>query len=371
MTVRSRIDLSAKRAGAGKRAAAALLAWYDRNARDLPWRARPGAAPDPYRVWLSEVMLQQTTVKAATPYFQAFLERRPDVESLAKASLDDVLAAWSGLGYYTRARNMHRAAQIVVDDYGGHFPQAAADLRKLPGIGAYISAAIAAIAFGQPVAALDANGERVIARLFAVKTPLPEARGRLRELAQRMLPRTRAGDFAQALMDLGSAICTPRRPACATCPLSKHCRGRALGIAERLPRKAPHAPRPLKRGAAFVALDGEGAVYLERRPANGLLGAMLQPPLGEWKAGFPRPATDRKQAPFRGRWNRRAGRVRHGFTHFELEMEVYVASFDKRPRGRGEWYAPADLDEAPLPTVMRKVIAHALDDCHINSARTR
>ena len=340
--------------------AAALLTWYDAHRRELPWRAKPGQASDPYRVWLSEIMLQQTTVAAVIPYYCAFLKRWPSVRALAQAPLEDVLGAWAGLGYYSRARNLHRAARIVVHEHGGNFPGTSVELRKLPGIGAYSSAAIAAIAFGEPVAALDANGERVISRLFAVKEPLPKSRSRLRGLAQQIVPKRRPGDFTQALMDLGSGICTPKKPDCPHCPLSKLCCGFALGIAGSLPRKLAKAVRPLKRGAAFIALDGAGAIYLEKRPENGLLGAMLQPPLSTCNKRFPNGARARNQAPFTGDWKKRPGRVRHGFTHFELEMEVYVAAFKRRPNGEGRWYAPEELPHIALPTVMRKIISHAL-----------
>ncbi len=337
-----------------------MLTWYDAHRRELPWRAKRGEKADPYSVWLSEIMLQQTTVAAVAPYYRAFLKRWPDARALATAPLDDVLGAWAGLGYYSRARNLHRAVQTILKDYGGAFPRTASELRNLPGIGAYTSAAIAAIAFNEPVAALDANGERVIARLFAVKQPLPKSRAHLRELAQQIVPSDRPGDFAQAMMDLGSSICTPKKPDCANCPLSANCRGFALGIAETLPRKAPKAARPLKRGAAFVAVDRQGAVYLEKRPEKGLLGAMLQPPLGAWTSRFPKPALAREQAPFIGQWQKQHGIVRHGFTHFELEMEVYVAAFKRRPNGEGRWYAPEELPHIALPSVMRKVISHAL-----------
>jgi A/G-specific adenine glycosylase len=351
------------RRGAGSKAStsAALLAWYDVHRRELPWRSAAGEAADPYHVWLSEIMLQQTTVAAVAPYYRAFLSRWPDVEALAAASQDEVLGAWAGLGYYSRARNLHRAAQKLVHEFGGVFPQSAAELRKLPGVGVYTAAAIAAIAFGEPVAAMDANAERVIARLFAVEDPLPKAKAKLAELAAPLVPAERAGDFAQALMDLGSGICFSKRPLCSDCPLATLCEGRRLGIAETLPRKADKPMRPLKRGAAFVALDAMGAVYLVRRPENGLLGAMLQPPLGEWRAEFPDRDTALAEAPFTGGWKKRAGLIRHGFTHFELEMEVYVAHFRAQPNGEGLWLTPASLQTAALPTVMRKTIRHALD----------
>ena len=339
--------------------ATALLAWYDVHKRDLPWRAKPGEAADPYRVWLSEIMLQQTTVAAVAPYYRAFLKRWPHVKRLAAASLDDVLGAWAGLGYYSRARNLHRAAKRVAEQMSGVFPRSAAELRELPGIGAYTAAAIAAIAYGERVAAMDANAERVIARLFAVEEPLPKARAKLAALAEPLVPEGRAGDFAQALMDLGSSICLSKKPRCGDCPIALFCEGQRLGIAETLPRKAPKAARPLKRGAAFVAFDRAGAVYLERRPAEGLLGAMLQPPLGEWRAEFPKREDAVSQAPFSGAWKKQPGIVRHGFTHFELEMEVYVATFRLRPNGEGMWLSAKELKTAALPTVMRKIIERA------------
>ena len=335
-----------------------LLAWYDAHRRDLPWRAKSGEAADPYRVWLSEIMLQQTTVTAVIPYYRGFLKRWPNVRALAQALPDDVLGAWAGLGYYSRARNLHRAARAVVGQ-GGAFPRSSAELRTLPGVGAYTAAAIAAIAYGERVAAMDANAERVIARLFAVEEALPKARARLAALAAPLVPE-RAGDFAQALMDLGSSICTSKRPLCGQCPLSARCAARKSGIQETLPRKWPKPVRPIKRGAAFVAVDKSGAVYLVKRPENGLLGGMLQPPLGVWGDAFPKSAAALKEAPFTGSWSKTLGVVNHGFTHFQLELAVYVARFSRRPNGEGRWFAIDELETAALPTVMRKVIAHAL-----------
>ena len=348
--------------GASASTADLLLAWYDVHRRDLPWRAKPGESCDPYRVWLSEIMLQQTRIAAAAPYYRAFLARWPDVTRLAAASQDEVLGAWAGLGYYSRARNLHRAATTIVEECGGSFPKTLQALRQLPGIGAYTAAAIGAIAFGVRTAAMDANAERVIARLFAVEEPLPKAKTKLAALAGPLVPAERAGDFAQALMDLGSGICLPKKPQCASCPLGAQCDARRLGMAETLPRKVPKAVRPLKRGSAFVALDPHGAVYLVKRPEKGLLGAMLQPPLGEWGEEFPKSKTALTQAPFAGVWRKQSGFVRHGFTHFELEMEVYVARFRVRPNGEGMWLRPKELATAALPAVMRKVIAHALDE---------
>ena len=309
----------------------ALLKWYDIHRRELPWRVRSGEKADPYRVWLSEIMLQQTTVQAVAAYYRKFLTRWPNVQALADAPLDDVLAAWAGLGYYARARNLHKAAKVVAEELGGRFPATTEGLRKLPGVGAYTAGAIAAIAFGAREAAMDANAERVVARLFAVREPLPGAKKKIATLGQSLVPKARAGDFVQGLMDLGALICTVKRPACARCPLSGGCEARRLGIPETLPVKAPKMIRPLKRGAAFVARDAKGAVLLVKRPENGLLGGMLQPPLGEWGKKFPSRDEALAQAPFRAAWKKLPGLVRHGFTHFELEIEVWVASTPSYP----------------------------------------
>ena len=355
-----------------------LLAWYDRHRRELPWRAKRGTRADPYRVWLSEIMLQQTTVAAVAGYYRKFLERWPTVEALADAPLDDVLAAWAGLGYYARARNLHKAAGIVAREMGGRFPGTAEELRKLPGIGAYTSGAIAAIAFDECEAAVDANAERVLARLYAIDVPMPNAKPELRRLGQALMPETRAGDFVQALMDLGATICTPKRPACGNCPWTDNCEARRKGIAETLPRKGAERVRPLKRGAAFIVRDAKDRVLVVKRPEKGLLGGMLEPPLGPWAEAFPSRAEAMLQAPFRGEWTKRAGVVRHGFTHFELEVEVYVMSERGRParnqrstqdaaetaalRHDAIWIPTDKLKDAALPTVMRKIIAHGLDD---------
>src|SRR5471032_2039711 len=310
---------------------AKLLAWYDVHRRVLPWRAPKGKRADPYRIWLSEIMLQQTTVQAVAAYYRKFLTLWPDVKALAAARQDEVLAAWAGLGYYARARNLHAAAKVVANEMGGKFPLTAEMLRALPGVGGYTAGAISAIAYDEKQAAMDANAERVIARLYAVKTPMPKAKTELHALGSALVP-ARAGDFAQALMDLGSAICTSKRPACPNCPWAPDCKARLLGIQEQLPVKAPKIARPLKRGAAFVAIDKSGAVLLVKRPDKGLLASMLEPPLGEWGAEFPSPAAALKQAPFAAAWKKRPGIVRHGFTHFELEIEVYVAEVIKKPR---------------------------------------
>ena len=306
-------------------------------------------------------MLQQTTVQAVGAYFVKFLKRWPTVRALAAAGQDDVLTAWAGLGYYARARNLHAAAKVVAAaEMGGRFPETYEELRTLPGVGDYTAGAIAAIAFDLPHAAMDANAERVTARLFAISEPLPKSKPVIRAALQTLVPERRAGDFAQALMDLGSALCTPKRPACPRCPWGDVCEARHRGIQEALPVKAKKAARPLKRGAAFVARDADGAVLLVKRPENGLLGGMMQPPLGPWADAFPSAADALKQAPFKAAWKKRLGIVRHGFTHFELEIEVYVADVAKRPKGEGHWVA--DLATAALPTVMKKIVTHAFDN---------
>ena len=340
---------------------ARLLAWYDRHRRVLPWRAPKGKRADPYRVWLSEIMLQQTTVQAVAGYYRKFLTRWPDVQALATAKEDDVLAAWAGLGYYARAHNLHAAAKVVAHKMGGVFPVTAQALRALPGVGTYTSGAIAAIAYDERQAAMDANAERVIARLYAVETPMPKAKAELHVHAMALVP-MRAGDFAQALMDLGSAICTPKRPACLNCPWTEDCLARLRGIQEKLPVKAPKIARPLRRGAAFVARDRSGAVLLVKRPAKGLLASMLEPPQGPWTEDFPSRAAALKQAPFAADWKKRVGLVRHGFTHFELEIEVYAAEIAKRPKLPGQWVPTERLPDVALPTVMRKIVEQGLDN---------
>jgi A/G-specific adenine glycosylase len=315
-------------------------------------------------------MLQQTTVQAVASYYRKFIARWPTVGALAKAPLDDVLAAWAGLGYYARARNLHKTAKLVAR--GGGFPSTAEELRKLPGVGVYTAGAIAAIAYGAREAAMDANAERVVARLFAVEEPLPGAKAKLLTLGKSLVPHKRAGDFAQALMDLGAGICTTKRPACAKCPWTDDCEARKRGIAEGLPLKTPKRARPLRRGAAFVARDGRGAVLLVKRLEKGLLGGMLQPPLGPWGEEFPSAKEALAQAPFRAAWKKLPGLVRHGFTHFELEIEVWTAEVKKKEKLDGrvkpghdeleiQWVSAAKLKDAALPTVMRKIIAHALD----------
>src|SRR5690349_6052110 len=349
----------------GRPEPSALLAWYNRHARALPWRARRSERTDPYRVWLSEIMLQQTTVRAVAPYFDRFIRRWPDVQALAAASLQDVLREWAGLGYYARARNLHACARAVAKACGGVFPSGEDQLRELPGVGAYTAAAIAAIAFDAPALPIDGNIERVVSRLFALEEQLPAAKPQLRPLADSLKPTERFGDFAQALMDLGATICTPKNPACALCPWNDSCRAFQRGDPESFPRKAPKREGTLRKGAAFVVLRADGRVLLQRRPKTGLLGGMSEVPGSQWRADF-NPAKARAAAPQLGaatRWRRRAGVVNHVFTHFPLQLTVFIAEAPretKAPKG-GRWVAVNQLKREALPNLMRKVIAHALN----------
>ncbi|WP_299563548.1 A/G-specific adenine glycosylase [Enterovirga sp.] len=337
------------------------MRWYDRHRRELPWRAKPGETADPYRVWLSEIMLQQTTIAAVRPFYARFLELFPSVEALAEAPVETVMGAWAGLGYYSRARNLHSCAKAVAAA-GGSFPDTEAGLRTLPGIGPYTAAAIAAIAFGRPAAAVDGNVERVVSRLREIETLLPAARPEIRDAVLALVPLDRPGDFAQALMDLGATICTPRRPACALCPWMEPCRARASGQQELFPRKLPKREGVLRRGAAFVALRADGAVLLGTRPPRGLLGGMAEVPTSAWAPDYDSAAA-MLDAPLDARWRRLAGTVRHVFTHFPLELAVLsarVARGTPAPDGM-RWTPREKLAQEPLPNVMKKVLALALD----------
>ncbi len=338
----------------------ALLVWYDRARRELPWRADPGECANPYRAWLSEIMLQQTTVATVIPYYTTFLARWPNVRELAAAPLQTVLEAWAGLGYYARARNLHACAQVVVSEHRGRFPDSEAALRALPGVGTYTAAAIAAIAFDKPAVVVDGNVERVMARLFAVEEPLPGAKPALREHAATLSPNQRPGDYAQAVMDLGATVCTRARPRCEACPWVETCRGHALGVAATLPKRMPRKPKTLRRGIAFWITREDGAVLLARRPLQGLLGGMIEVPSTEWNECVPDVGSAIAQAPVAADdWQLLAGLVRHTFTHFELELAVITGKASTP--GNGIWRDPWRLDGEALPSIMRKVVAHALN----------
>ncbi|MBY8826712.1 A/G-specific adenine glycosylase [Hephaestia mangrovi] len=328
-----------------------LLAWYDANARLLPWRAPPGTPPpDPYRVWLSEIMLQQTTVATVRPRFETFVTRWPTVAALAAADEVEVMAAWAGLGYYSRARNLIACACTVVTDHAGRFPDTEDGLRALPGIGSYTAAAIAAIAFGRRAVVVDGNVERVVSRLFAIDTPLPAAKPLIRAAAETITPATRAGDFAQAMMDLGTAICTPRNPKCLLCPLRTACRAHALGTPDAFPVKPRKIAKPQRYGTIFW-LERDGQVLLVRRPPRGLLGGMRALPTGPWSDSPPAFA----DPPARANWRVLDGTVTHVFTHFRLDLALAVAHADAHePPADGAWWPIAEIESAGLPTVFAK-----------------
>ena len=344
------------------RLAAALLAWYDRHARDLPWRVGPierrsGNKSDPYRIWLSEIMLQQTTVAAVGRYFTEFTRRWPRLTDLAAADEHDVMKAWAGLGYYARARNLVKCARAVVTEHGGRFPETAADLMRLPGVGPYTSAAIAAIAFDEPVAVVDGNVERVVTRLFAVERPLPQAKPEIRRLTTALVPQKRPGEFAEAMMDLGATICTPKRPACALCPWNSDCAARRTGNQEAFPVKAAKAEKPTRTGTAFVLRRPDGSILLRRRLPNGLLGGMSEVPGSAWSEG----QADAESPPFSAVWRKIQTPVRHTFTHFHLELTVLLADVGDIAAPAGHWWStPEAQPSEALPSVMKKVIAAAL-----------
>lgn len=341
-----------------------LLAHYRRQARSLPWRSPPGEArADPYRVWLSEIMLQQTTVAAVIPYYERFLERWPTVEALAAVEDAELMAAWAGLGYYARARNLLACARHVAGSLGGQFPGDEAGLRALPGVGAYTAAAVAAIAFGERAVVVDGNVERVVSRLFTVETPIPASRPLLRELADRITPHEDAGDFAQAMMDLGATICTPRNPACLTCPLSSLCAARLQGDPARYPIKAPKKARPTRTGTVWW-IESQDAVWLVKRPEKGLLGGMMALPTSDWSEDegcLP-------VAPIEGAWRLLNQPVRHVFTHFALDLRVAMLQLPDADgglvaslTGSGQWWPVETLDAAGLPTVFARAANAARD----------
>ena len=343
-----------------------LLAWYDRHHRDLPWRTSPpmtakGLRANPYHVWLSEVMLQQTTVQAVKPYFAKFLTAWPTVNDLAAAPSDAVMAAWAGLGYYARARNLKKCAEAVANEHGGVFPDTEEGLKKLPGIGDYTAAAVAAIAFNRQAAVMDGNVERVISRLFAIDAPLPGSKPAMKIRVAEITPMNRPGDFAQAMMDLGATICTPKRPACALCPYNGHCLALAHDEPERFPVKAAKKEKPVRVGAAFVAVNAEGEILLRRRVETGLLGGMTEVPTTAWTSRIDG-GTGTEHAPFEADWQA-AGTIVHVFTHFELRLSVYRAQITQHASRKSniEWWEPVEsLHAQALPTVMKKAIAQAI-----------
>jgi A/G-specific adenine glycosylase len=340
-----------------------LLAWYDRHRRRMPWRALPGQRPDPYAVWLSEIMLQQTTVTAVKPYVESFLKRWPAVADLAAAPVEEVMTAWAGLGYYARARNLHKCAGVVAGEHGGRFPDSEDALLELPGIGPYTAAAIAAIAFDRKATVVDGNVERVMARLFAVTEPMPKSKDTLRAHAATLTPAERSGDYAQAVMDLGATVCTPTSPACVICPWSAPCAARAQGIAEQLPVRGKKIDQPQRYGVAFWMVRKDGAVLLRRRPAKGLLGGMVEVPSTPWRDKQWSVKEAAALAPVKTKWRPLDGNVSHTFTHFKLELQTCVA--DLTPAQAKEfddaiWTPIERLDAAGLPSVMRKVAKHAI-----------
>jgi A/G-specific adenine glycosylase len=338
----------------------ALLAWYDQSARVLPWRFRPGQTPDPYHVWLSEIMLQQTTVATVGPYFDKFLKRWPQVSDLAAAELDDVLANWAGLGYYARARNLHKCA-VAVAARGGVFPDTEDDLRLLPGIGPYTAAAVAAIAFDRAVVPVDGNIERVTARYFALTTPLPAVKPALHKKAQAFVSDHRPGDIAQALMDLGATICTPRSPACGGCPLAAGCQALKKGIAADLPKRVAKKARPVRQTIMFWLTRADGRGLLEKRPEKGLLGSMLGLPATDWTESDWTEDTARPFAPTRSKWQVLPGTVGHTFTHFHLETSIWQATTSRQAKPDEIWLKPEDFDTHAVPTLFRKVGRHVTD----------
>ncbi len=341
----------------------ALLDWYDHNARTLPWRISPedkigGINSDPYHVWLSEIMLQQTTVITVIPYFEKFIEEWPTVEKMAAAELDDILTAWAGLGYYARARNLYKCAQYVCHELDGKFPDNYEDLIKLPGIGTYTAAAISAIVYDQPETVIDGNVERVISRLFNISTPLPESRPEIRTYAEKLTPNHRPGDYAQALMDLGATICTSRALKCDVCPLEDECSSRALGTAEDLPVRKNKKVRPTRRGYAFWA-EYDGKVWLRKRPEKGLLGGMMEVPSDEWAPSNSWENIPSPRIPIIANWEILPGMVRHTFTHFHLELKIIRLDLEETINlQEGEWCAVENRDYYALPTVMKKIFTH-------------
>jgi A/G-specific adenine glycosylase len=328
-----------------------LLRWYDANARELPWRMKGGKAADPYKVWLSEIMLQQTTVAAVGQYFRKFASLWPTVHDLANAETEDVMKAWAGLGYYARARNLHACAKTISANYLGKFPNSIAELQKLPGIGPYTAAAIGAIAFDIPAAAIDGNVDRVISRYYAIEEPLPQSKPQIRQHATNLVPQTRSGDFAQAMMDLGATICTPKSPACHLCPWTAECSSRLRGLAATLPRKSPKVKTPTRYGHIYWIENSKGEVLVRKRESKGLLGGMTEFPSSEWA----RDALEKFEAPFESKWSEITGIVEHTFTHFHLELKVWK-TVSEREQLACHFVQRENLEGEALPSLMRKVL---------------
>ncbi len=341
-----------------------LLNWYDHQGRTLPWRhVSKTGFPDAYHVWLSEMMLQQTTVVTVIPYFQKFLARWPTLTDLANAELEDILAYWAGLGYYARARNLHKCAQKVKEDYNAILPDTAAELIKLPGIGPYSSAAIAAIAYGEAATIVDGNVERVISRLYHITTPLPDSKAEILKYAETLTPKQRAGDYAQAIMDLGATLCTPRKPECILCPWRDACQGRIATNPETLPAKRPRQQKPTRNAIAFWTIKTDGHVLIRRRPPTGLLGGMLEIPTTDWQENITWELENaRSFAPVANlQWDLLPGHMRHTFTHFHLDVQVAIGHVKKfTPVSQGQWVDPVTLPDLGLPTLMRKIHKHVL-----------
>lgn len=341
----------------------AVLDWYDHNARSLPWRISPeakigGIKPNPYHVWLSEIMLQQTTVVTVIPYFEKFTKEWPTIEKLAAAELDDILTAWAGLGYYARARNLHKCARYIVDELSGEFPTLYDDLLKLPGIGVYTAAAISSIVYDIPETVVDGNVERVLSRIFSIETPLPNSRPEIREVAEQLTPDHRPGDYAQALMDLGATICTPRALKCSNCPVEEECISKMQGIAQELPMRVSKKARPTRRGYAFWAEFG-GKVWLRRRPEQGLLGGMMEVPSDEWAPSNSWENIPPPRIPIIANWDILPGVVSHTFTHFYLELKIVRLELEEMINlQEGEWCDVSEKDNYALPTVMKKIFSH-------------